>query len=155
MIFAEPNTHGVTAIGARIAADLGVDDVENGDHELRFMLRCLRIPSLPAARIAAWPLGGPFTWLLVQELEALKGGALGLELDESEVEENKNDESESLGEHGFDSEEAQDESEDWEGIVGQTRPGSSLEERCEGGRVRGNADMKSSGCRGEVGRGEL
>ena len=62
-------------------------------------------------------------------LEALNGGALGLELEESEAGENGNDETESLGEHGFDSEEPLHESEDWEDIVGQTRTGSSLGER--------------------------
>jgi hypothetical protein len=97
----------------------------------------------------------PFAWLLLLVLEALNGGALGLELDESEVGENKNDETESLGEHGFDSEEPPDDSEDWEDIVGQTRTGSSLGERWEGGKVRGNADIKSSGHRGEVVGGEL
>jgi len=51
------------------------------------------------------------TWPLLLMLEALNGGALKLELEESEVGENKNDETESLGEHGLDSE---DESEDWE-----------------------------------------
>jgi hypothetical protein len=78
-----------------------------------------------------------------------------LELDESEVGENKNDETESLGEHGVDSEEVQDESEDREATVGQIRTVSSLGVRWEGGNVRGNADMKSSGCRGEAGRGEV
>jgi hypothetical protein len=159
VVFVGPKIDDVTPFGVIIATDLSCEDVENGDHELRFMLRCLRIPSLPAARIAAWPLGRPFTspfiWVLLLLLEALNGGAPGLELDESEVGENKNDETESLGEQGFDSEEATDESEDWEDIVGQRRTGSSLGVRWEGGKVRGNAVMKSSGCRGEVGNGEL
>ena len=59
--FAGPIIDGLAPIDVRIpATDLGCVDVENGDHELRFILRCLRIPSLPAARIASWPLSGPF-----------------------------------------------------------------------------------------------
>lgn len=111
--FAEASIGGVTPIGWRITTGLGCTDVENGDHELRFMLRCLRTPIFPAARIAAWPFSNPavcpLIWLLLLTLEALKGGALGW--DESEVGENKKDETESLGEHGFDSEEPHDESE--------------------------------------------
>lgn len=101
---------------AGVGAALGCAAAEYGDHELRFMLFCFRMPSWPAARMAACPSGTvrvPFRWLvpLPLLLPALEGGR---GFDVSDAGEKAKDDTESLDEHGFDSDEPLEEFDDCE-----------------------------------------